>query len=471
MYRGIFIFGRIMIDFSHSAEDTIVAPATAPGLAAISVIRLSGKDALGIADRLFKGRKLANQPSHTIHYGTLIFEEQQVDEVVISLFKAPHSYTGENVIEISCHGSPYITQRIVDACLSEGARLAAPGEFTRRAFLYGKMDLTQAEAVADLIASQTEAARKTALTHLRGGFSEKLRLLREQLIKFSALIELELDFSQEDVAFADRNQLYSLVDTALIEVDRLLASFRLGNAIKQGVNVAIVGKPNTGKSTLLNTLLNEDRAIVSEVAGTTRDTIEEVLNIAGVLFRLVDTAGIRKDTADIIEQIGVARSLEKMQSAHVILYLFDVRDPVDEVLSDLSQPGMKNKMHIPVGNKCDLLSDEQLNDKFIAIPDALFISAKNHLHIDTLKQRLFDVVIQKESLSEDTLLTNIRHMEALQKVAVSLRDVRNGIDKTLPGDLLALDIRLCLHYLGEITGQVTNKDILDYVFSKFCIGK
>lgn len=460
-----------MTEGYHSEEDTIVAPATAPGMAAISVVRMSGRNALAIADTLFKGKKLALQPSHTLHYGSLMHQGQRIDEVVVGWYKAPHSYTGEDIIEISCHGSPLITQQVVNACLSLGARLADPGEFTRRAFLRGKMDLTQAEAVADLIASQSEASRRTAMTHLRGGFSEKLAALREQLVRFSAWIELELDFSQEDVAFADRDQLYALVDTAIVEVEHLLDSFRLGNAVKQGVNVAIVGKPNAGKSTLLNTLLNEERAIVSEVAGTTRDTIEEVLNIEGVLFRLVDTAGIRENTTDIIEQIGVARSLERMQHANIVLYLFDVRDPAQEVLKDLQRPALAGKMVIPVGNKSDLAEQAEIRQKFTGIPDMLLISAKEHTGIYELKERLFTTVFEDKAATEDTLLTNTRHLEALKKVAASLHDIRDGLDKQLPGDLLALDIRHCLHYIGEITGQVTNKDILDYVFSKFCIGK
>lgn len=460
-----------MLESYQHQDDTIVAPATAPGVAAISVVRMSGGEAVAIADRLFTGKPLRKQLSHTLHYGAITSDGRQIDEVVIGLFRGPHSYTGEDIIEISCHGSPLITEQIMNACIAEGARLADPGEFTRRAFLHGKMDLAQAEAVADLIASGSEAARKTALSHLRGGFSQKLSALRDQLITFSALIELELDFSQEDVAFADRVQLYNLVDTAGSEVERLIESFQLGNAIRQGVNVAIVGKPNAGKSTLLNTLLNEERAIVSDVAGTTRDTIEEILNIEGVLFRLVDTAGIRENATDVIEQIGVARSLEKMQSANVILYLFDVRDPLEEVLEDLQRPGLTGKLLIPVGNKADLLPLDELKDKFIQIPEFIYISAKDHLRITELKQRLFQTVFENGTSTEDTLLTNIRHLEALKKVAASLGDIREGLDRNLPGDLLALDLRHCLHYIGEITGQVTNKDVLDYVFSKFCIGK
>lgn len=452
-------------------EDTIVAPATAPGVGAISVVRLSGKKSLDIIDALFPSKTLSAEPSHTLHYGSLKGEGEIIDEVVIGLFKTPHSYTGEDVVEISCHGSPMVTERVIEACLGSGARLAGPGEFTRRAFLNGKLDLAQAEAVADLIASESEAARKTALSHLRGGFSRKLHALREQLIQFSALIELELDFSQEDVAFADRAQLYQMVDGAIGEVEALVDSFRLGNAVKKGVSVAIIGKPNAGKSTLLNALLEEDRAIVSEIAGTTRDTIEEVLNIKGVIFRLVDTAGIREHTTDEIEGIGVQRSLKKMRDADIVLYLFDVRESLDDVLREVDLLVGKGLRFIPVGNKCDLVPDDELADKFNGIPEALLISAKNQLYISELKARLFDLVIGGEVSGEDTLLTNARHRDMLVKVLQSLRDIRHGMDQGLPGDLLALDIRHCLHYIGEITGMVTNKDVLDYVFSKFCIGK
>jgi tRNA modification GTPase len=333
------------------------------------------------------------------------------------------------------------------------------------------MDLAQAEAVADLIASGSEAARRTALSHLRGGFSRKLHGLREELIRFSGLIELELDFSQEDVAFADRAQLYALVDHATMEVEGLLESFKLGNAVKNGVSAAIVGKPNAGKSTLLNALLNEDRAIVSEIAGTTRDTIEETLSIRGILFRLVDTAGIREHTTDRIEGIGVERSLQKIRSSDIVLYLFDVREPAAEVQRELLKLRQEKSVFIPVGNKSDLMPVEELEEKFRNIPEVLFISAMEQWRIQDLKDRLYEAVTAGDISSEDTLLTNTRHLSALQKVLQSLNDIRDGMDKGLPGDLLALDIRHCLHYIGEITGEVTNRDVLDYVFSKFCIGK
>lgn len=452
-------------------EDTIVAPATAPGIAAISVIRLSGKEAFSIAQKLFSIRNLSGKPSHTLHFGTIISKGRVLDEVVLGLFKSPHSYTGEDVIEISCHGSPVVTEQIVSAAIEEGARLAKPGEFTRRAFLNGKLDLTQAEAVADLIASQSEAARRTAVAHLRGRVSQELTKLREQLIRFSALIELELDFSQEDVTFADRGQLYAMVDTAIKDVTNLTDSFRLGNAIKNGVDVAIIGKPNAGKSTLLNALLNEDRAIVSEIAGTTRDTIEEILYIHNVLFRIVDTAGIREQVEGIIEEKGIERSLQKMKQADIVVYLFDISESEKDMQIEIHKLSTQHIRFIPVGNKTDLLPSGQINDRFSAIPEALFISAKEQTHIQELKQRIYDSVISGDVSPEDTIITNTRHLEALQKILQSLCDIRDGMDKGIPGDLLALDIRHCLHYIGEITGEVTNKDVLDYVFSKFCIGK
>ncbi|WP_315817973.1 tRNA uridine-5-carboxymethylaminomethyl(34) synthesis GTPase MnmE [Paraflavitalea speifideaquila] len=411
------------------------------------------------------------QPSHTIQVGYLKEGEKVLDEVVVSFFKGPRSYTGEDVIEISCHGSPFVQQQVIQACVHLGARLAKPGEFTQRAFLHGKLDLTQAEAVADLIASNTEASRRAALHNIRGGFSEILRKLRDQLLSFSALIELELDFSQEDVEFADRSRFYALIREAQDAVERLLHSFKLGNVIKNGVQVAIVGKPNAGKSTLLNALLNENRAIVSEIAGTTRDTIEEILNIDGILFRLVDTAGIREHTSDIIESIGVERSLAKMAQADVVIYLFDVQDTtvaqLEAVTHDLDNRQLK---YLLVGNKADLASDA-IRNNFDARANIIFIAAKQQLHIEVLKERLVDMVLQGKLQTEDTVVTNARHYHALQEVLKSLKDIHAGLDNQISGDLLALDIRRCLHYLGEITGEITTEDQLDYIFSKFCIGK
>jgi tRNA modification GTPase len=454
----------------NSWDDTIVALATAHGVSAIGVIRLSGSNAIAIANMLFPSKDLTVQPGNTLHVGLLKKDEKVLDEVVLSLFRGPRSYTGEDVVEISCHGSPFIQEEIINACIACGARPALAGEFTQRAFLKGKLDLTQAEAVADLIASNTSASHQTALKNIRGGFSATLKLLREQLIRFSALIELELDFSQEDVEFADRTALQALISEISTAVHQLIDSFKLGNVIKNGVSVAIVGKPNAGKSTLLNTLLNENRAIVSEIAGTTRDTIEELLNIDGILFRLIDTAGIR-DSEDVIEIIGVERSREKMRNADLVVYLFDAVDETAVGLETaLLQLKEVNPVYLLVGNKADLLTEQSAKEKFSGI-DALFLSAKTHHHVDVLKERLVDKVVQGKVNTENTIVTNARHYHALQQVAQSLTDIREGMENHISGDLLALDIRRCLHYLGEITGEVTNEDQLDYIFSKFCIGK
>ena len=452
-------------------DDTIVALATPQGIGAIGVIRLSGKHAIDIAASLFTSKDLLKQASHTAHVGILKEENKLLDEVVATIFKTPRSYTGENVVEISGHGSPFILEQIIQAFIRKGARLAKPGEFTQRAFLNGKMDLTQAEAVADLIASNTEASRKTAIKNMRGGFSGELMLLREQLIKFSALIELELDFAEEDVEFADRQQFTDLVSQLQWATDRLLHSFSLGNVIKNGVQVAIIGKPNAGKSTLLNTLLNENRAIVSEIAGTTRDTIEEIINIDGLLFRLIDTAGIRSHTADTIERIGVARAMEKRSQADLVIYLFDVNELSAADLAAVENDFKTEQLHyLLAGNKADGIMD-QAKEKFKLFNNLLLISAKEHQHIDELKKYLVHAVAAGGINTEATLVTNTRHYEALQKLGSSLSDVKNGLEKNISGDLLSLDIRNCLHYLGEITGEITNEDQLDYIFSKFCIGK
>jgi tRNA modification GTPase len=454
-------------------DDTIVAVATPPGIGALGIIRLSGGEAIRIVNDLFPSKDLEKQSSHTLHVGFLRQDGKALDEVVVSLYKAPRSYTGEDIVEISCHGSPFILQQVIDACTRQGARIAKPGEFTQRAFLNGKLDLAQAEAVADLIASNTEASHKTALNNIRGGFSHSLKQLREQLIKFSALIELELDFSQEDVEFADRTQLRSLVQEAKLHTHQLLQSFQLGNVIKNGVSVAIIGRPNAGKSTLLNALLNEDRAIVSDIPGTTRDTIEEVLNIDGILFRLIDTAGIRSHAADVIETAGIEKSREKMKQADIVLYLFDANDmsaaEVEKTAADLGAQGIQ---FLLVGNKVDLIDESTVREEFAQVAGIIFLSAKTGLHMEVLKERMVDFVLHdKRAMSENVVVTNARHYHSLQEVYKSLTDVMDGLETNIPGDLLALDIRRCLHYLGEITGEVSNDDLLDYVFSKFCIGK
>jgi tRNA modification GTPase len=453
-------------------DDTIVALATPPGIGAIGVIRLSGKKSFEIANGLFPSKDLSQQQSHTLHVGLLKDGNKVLDEAVVSLYKAPKSYTAENVIEISSHGSPYVLQQIIDACINKGARLAKPGEFTQRAFLNGKLDLAQAEAVADLIASNTESSRKAALNTIRGGFSLILKELRERLLQFSALIELELDFSQEDVEFADRTQFYTLISEAQNTTRQLLESFQLGNVIRNGVQIAIVGKPNTGKSTLLNALLNENRAIVSDIAGTTRDTIEEVINIDGILFRLIDTAGIREHTSDVIEKIGVQKSREKIQQADLVVYLFDINtesiEDIKQVMRDFENQNVK---YLLTGNKLDVSNEPEIRSRFENIPGIIFISARMNQHTDVLKERLVDIVLQGNVQAENTVVTNARHYHALKELFQSLKDIKGGLDNKMPTDLIALDIRRGLHYLGEITGEITNEDQLDYIFSKFCIGK
>ena len=453
-------------------DDTIVALATPPGVGAIGVIRLSGKIAVPIAASLFPSKNLEAQPTHTLHVGLLKDREQVLDEVVVSLYRSPRSYTGEDVVEISCHGSPFVQQQVIAACIGRGARLAKPGEFTQRAFLNGKMDLTQAEAVADLIAANTQASQKTALNNIRGGFSQSLKDLRERLLSFSALIELELDFSQEDVTFADRGQFLHLVEEAQNQTDLLIKSFRLGNVIRNGVSVAIIGKPNAGKSTLLNALLNEDRAIVSEIAGTTRDTIEEVINIDGILFRLIDTAGIRASTNDVIEGFGIEKSLQKMKQADLVLYIFDVNEMEPRELETVIQEMKQNQITFRlVGNKIDRGIEQELREKFSGVEGIIFIAAKDGRHLEVLEERMIDVVLTDSISAENVIVTNARHYHALLQVSDALKDIREGLEQHIPGDLLSLDIRRCLHYLGEITGEITNEDQLDYIFSKFCIGK
>jgi len=449
-------------------DDTIVALATPQGLGAIAVIRLSGVQAIKIVNEMFPSKNLLEQPSHTLHVGLLKMKDEILDEVVVAIYKNPKSYTGENVVEINCHGSPFIQEKILKAITSFGVRMAKAGEFTQRAFLNGKLDLAQAEAVADLIASNTEASKNTALKNIRGGFSSALHSLRNELIKFSALIELELDFSEEDVEFADRKAFKTLVKEISLATNQLISSFELGNVIKNGVQVAIIGKPNAGKSTLLNALLNEERAIVSSIAGTTRDTIEEIINIEGVLFRLIDTAGIRSNTSDEIEAIGVEKSYEKAVLADVILYIFDAtaENNLEDTIEWLTS---YKKPFILVANKTDILSKKEfINKGKVTI---VSISAKNNLNIDSLKKTLVTKSLKGDINTESVIVTNARHFEALKNLSNCLQDIENALNNNIPGDLLALDIRQALHYLGTITGQITNEEQLDFIFSKFCIGK
>ncbi len=451
-------------------QETIVALATPNGIGAIAVIRLSGPDAIAIANSVWKGKDLTKQASHTIHFGHIVDGDMVLDEVLASLFVAPRSYTRENVVEISCHASGYIIESIIKLFIKKGARSAKPGEFTLRAFLNGQLDLSQAEAVADLIASNSKASQQVALQQLRGGFSTQLQTLREQLVNFASLIELELDFAEEDVEFANRDQLKNLIHEITKIVGRLIQSFELGNAIKNGVNTVIAGRPNAGKSTLLNALLNEERAIVSHIPGTTRDTIEEVLNIQGINFRLIDTAGIREAT-DAIEQIGVQRTMEKINQSALLVYVFDAAEITTEELNSdidsLQKPGISMLL---VANKADLLTEVQI----AALPhgDKLtIISAKEKQHIDELKQRIYSSSIKDQLSGDETMVTNIRHLEALQKTEEALLRVLGGIDGSITSDFLSMDIKQALHYLGEITGVVTTDDLLENIFSKFCIGK
>jgi tRNA modification GTPase len=450
-------------------NETIVALATPNGIGALGIIRLSGPDALTIANSVFKGKDLTKQASHTIHFGNIVDGDVILDEVLTSLFIAPRSYTRENVVEISCHGSAYIIESIIKLLIKKGARSAKPGEFTLRAFLNGQLDLSQAEAVADLIASNSKASQQVAFQQLRGGFSNQLQTLRDQLVQFASLIELELDFAEEDVEFANRDQLKNLIIQINKVIINLISSFELGNAIKQGVNTVIAGRPNAGKSTLLNALLNEERAIVSHIPGTTRDTIEEVLNIHGINFRLIDTAGIREAT-DAIEQIGVQRTMEKISQSALLIYVYDASqitlEELNQDIASLQGPGIAMMV---VANKIDLLNSEEI----AALPHTqreVIISAKEKFHIDDLKNKIYHAAIKDKLTGDETLVTNIRHLEALQKTEDALSRVLGGMD-SVTSDFLSMDIKQALHYLGEITGAVTTDDLLENIFSKFCIGK
>ena len=463
-------------------DDTIVALATATGVGAISVIRLSGKEAIELADKVFKtlnGKPLSEAPSHTVHLGTIKNENQVIDECLATIFKGKKSYTGEPVVEFSCHGSAYITQEVIKLCLANGARLAQAGEFTKRAFLNGKLALNQAEAVADLIASDSKASHQVALQQMRGGFTSEIEDLRQELLNFASLIELELDFSEEDVEFADRSQFEQLLKRIKTTLQTLIQSFSAGNAIKNGIPVAIVGKPNAGKSTLLNTLLNEERAIVSDIAGTTRDTIEETLHIAGITFRFIDTAGIR-DTKDQIEAIGVEKAKEKIKKAQLILYLYNEKEnTTDEVIHFVTENYHKEAKFILLHNKIEDLQEVITpfdNEILASIPEEyifsqLRISAKENINIDELKKILSLYVKNLSPSAGNTIITNIRHYEALNNALQALEKIEEGMQIHLSGDLLAIDIRETLYHLGSITGAVSNDELLGNIFSRFCIGK
>ncbi|MEO7177178.1 MAG: tRNA uridine-5-carboxymethylaminomethyl(34) synthesis GTPase MnmE [Saprospiraceae bacterium] len=458
---------------SRSPADTIVALATPPGIGAIGVIRISGENSITIVQSIFRGKDLQSQASHTVHYGHIMDAGQVLDEVVVTLFKAPNSFTKENVIEIGCHGSEYILRRVIMLLVQQGARLAEPGEFTQRAFLNGRFDLVQAEAVADLIESESAAAHKLAIDQMRGGFSKMLQASRESLIEFAAMIELELDFGEEDVEFASRSDLKALILNILNQIQPLMDSFALGNAIKNGIPVVLAGKPNAGKSTLLNALLNEERAIVSDIAGTTRDTIEENLNIQGVVFKLIDTAGLR-DAQDQIEAIGISKSLEKVALSTYLLFLCDASEiGTDALLEELRQLGKSPHEVLVIATKMDQSDTWDGSAEYLKMEGyhCICISAAKKLHLDTLKQKLYDLAIHQSPSSGDIRISNLRHFEALNQTAKSLESALDNLDAGLSGDLLAQPIRHALYHLGVISGAVSTDDLLEYIFSKFCIGK
>lgn len=450
------------MDFSS----TIAAIATPPGVSATGMIRVSGVDALTLVQKAFKGKVLSEQESHTMHFGRIIDTQGEViDEVVIGIFKAPSSFTGENVAEISCHGSPYILQKVMERLYGVGIRQAAAGEFTKRAFLNGKMDLTKAEAVGDLIHSESQGAHLSAINQLKGGISDKVKALREELVKLTSLLELELDFSEEDVEFADRSHLTDLLGRIKAEVKTLIASFSTGKMVKHGVQVAIVGKPNAGKSTLLNAILKEEKAIVSSVAGTTRDVIEDVAEIEGILFRFFDTAGLR-ETTDEVEGIGIERARKKMEQAHLIIYLYDVNEMQEEELKLELVALNKDKPLVVVGNKIDL-AEELLENA----STQLYISSKASDNIKSLEELLLKEVGLNENLGDYSHVTTLRHAEALRRIDNAIIDIENGFEMGISSELIIMDIKLALEAMGEITGEVTNDEILGSIFSKFCIGK
>jgi len=462
-------------------ENTICAPATAPGSGAIGVIRLSGPEAIAITDKIFrasgKSKTLVHQASHSVILGTIGLGSEIMDEVLVTVFRAPRSYTGEDVVEISCHGSPYNISGILQLLIKNGAVIASPGEFTQRAFLNGKMDLSQAEAVADLIAAGSEAAHRLAIDQMRGGFSAALELLREDLLKFVSLIELELDFGEEDVEFADRAELVKLVADVQSKITSLTMSFQTGNAIKNGIPVAIVGETNVGKSTLLNTLLRDDKAIVSEIHGTTRDTVEDTIILSGVIFRFIDTAGIRH-TEDAIETLGIERTYTSIRKAQIVLFLADANASAEKINTRLDEirKRIASQKLIVLLNKSDTV-DKPILQKLknnIRLKDHelfFFISARKKTGIDILEKKLVELSGINNVGNEGVVVTNMRHFEALVKAGESITRAAEGLKNKLPGDLLAQDIRECMHYLGEITGQISTDEILGNIFKTFCIGK
>ena len=463
-------------------QDTICAIATAQG-GAIGSIRVSGPEAITITSRIFtpakSGKLLSDQKPYTLTFGRIYNGEEMIDEVLVSLFRAPHSYTGEDITEITCHGSSYILQQVMQLLIKNGCRMAQPGEYTQRAFLNGKMDLSQAEAVADLIASSSAATHRLALSQMRGGFSKELTTLREKLLNFTSMIELELDFSEEDVEFADRSALRRLADEIEEVIARLANSFSVGNVIKNGVPVAIIGETNAGKSTLLNVLLNEDKAIVSDIHGTTRDVIEDTVNIGGITFRFIDTAGIR-ETSDTIESLGIERTFQKLDQAEIVLWMIDSADAISQLtlLSDKILPRCEHKQLILVFNKIELINETQKNELASQFSEhigseieSIFISAKQRLHTDELQQRLVAAAHLPTVTQNDVIVTNVRHYEALTRALDAIHRVQEGLDANISGDFLSQDIRECIFHLSDIAGEVTNDMVLQNIFAHFCIGK
>ena len=469
-----------------TTSDTIVALASPSGAGAIAVIRVSGNDAFAISSSVFRsihGKDLMRQKSHTIHLGHIMDGNKTLDQVLVSLFKGPHSYTGEHVVEISCHGSPYIQQQIIQLLLRKGCRMAEAGEFTLRAFLNGKMDLSQAEAVADLISSENEASHQIAMQQMRGGFSNEIKVLRDELLNFASLIELELDFAEEDVEFADRTKFKELLDRIEEVLKRLIDSFAVGNVIKNGIPVAIVGEPNVGKSTLLNTLLNEERAIVSDIAGTTRDAIEDEMTIGGIGFRFIDTAGIR-ETEDVVEGIGIRKTFEKISQAQVVLFLHSAEEfknaeiNLGSLQTEVGKIATKHpeKPLVILVNKIDILSGKEREALELLLSNVEgttfeLISAKTKEGVDALKNHLLNFVNTGALRNNETIVTNTRHYDALLKALDEVQKVQYGMDNAIPGDLLAIDIRQALYHFGEITGEISSDDLLGNIFANFCIGK
>jgi tRNA modification GTPase len=449
-------------------NDTIIAPATPQGISAIAVVRLSGEEAINLVQQVFHGTDLTRVPSHTIHFGTIHDENRIIDEVLVSVFREGNSYTCENSVEISCHGSPVVVKEIINLLIKKGARLAGPGEFTKRAFLHGRMDLAQAEAVADIIHAETENARQAAINQMRGGFSKEINRLKEELIHFASLIELELDFGEEDIEFAKRDELKNLILKIQSFIHSLIQSFDQGNVIKNGVPTVIAGKPNAGKSTLLNLLLNEERSIVSDIPGTTRDVIEDEIILGGINFRFIDTAGLR-ETKDTIEAMGVERARDRMKKASLILYVIDLTNTSPkEIEHEEADIKKLNIPYILIGNKVDK-ADPALAEKMKS--KLVLISATSHTHIDELKERILGIVNVAHVKTGHVLVTNVRHYQSLRQTNEALERVLEGMEKGTTGDFLAMDIRQALHYLGEITGAITTEDLLENIFSKFCIGK